>query len=150
MEKSCENNENDENYKNNENTKMLMKIIYTSEQLQENTNYFIDDVNDIIDVYLTELDKSKFLEKQQELQELQKQQEQELQKQEQELEEIKNKMNSFKSIINENYDFVKIYLRNNLMKMCNHDWIIDHIDSSIYECKRIEYCNKCESTKNDE
>jgi hypothetical protein len=142
MEKKCEdnednedneNNENYENCENNKNCKMLMKIIYTTEQLQEYTNYFIDDINDIIDVHLTELDKSKNLKEQQ-----------------LELQEIKNKMYSLKSIMNKNIDFVKICFRNNLMKICNHNWIVDYIDSLTYECKRIEYCNKCDATKNCE
>lgn len=64
--------------------------------------------------------------------------------------EIQNKIDVFKLFMNKNvelYEVIKIDFQDILMKICDHDWIVDYVDSSTYECKRIEYCDKCKSTK---
>jgi hypothetical protein len=50
-----------------------------------------------------------------------------------------DKLNTFKNFKNQ--------FENDLMQICNHEWITDYIDISEYESKKIVYCDKCKLTK---
>lgn len=54
---------------------------------------------------------------------------------------IHDKLNTFKNFKNQ--------FENDLMQICNHEWITDYIDKSEYESRKIVYCDKCKLTKRE-
>jgi hypothetical protein len=65
---------------------------------------------------------------------------------------IKSDIQAFKFILYDRYGTFKQFkqkFENDLKEICQHDWIIDYIDNSEYECRKIMYCKKCNSTKRE-
>jgi hypothetical protein len=64
--------------------------------------------------------------------------------------EIKSEIQSLKFIMDDRFTTFQNFKRsfeNNLMNLCEHDWMTDYIDKSEYESRRITYCEKCKLTK---
>ncbi len=65
---------------------------------------------------------------------------------------IKSDVQSLRFIM---YDKVSTFKKfknqfeNDLMQICNHEWITDYIDTSEYESRKIVYCDKCKLTKRE-
>ena len=52
-----------------------------------------------------------------------------------------DKFNTFKNL--------KKQFEYDLMDLCEHNWIVDYIDKSNYETRKIIYCDKCRLTKRE-
>lgn len=135
MKNTDENELEDENKNTDKNVKLIMKIIHISEQMKEINNFFIDDLKNSFSMKLDNFTISQEI------------------KNKLDLNVIQSKIDLFKLMMCENvelYEVIKICFQDILMELCDHNRIVDYIDSSTYESKRIEYCDKCELTKNIE
>jgi hypothetical protein len=65
---------------------------------------------------------------------------------------IKSDIQSLRFIMYDRFSTFKNFKRqfeNDLMRICNHKWIADYIDTSEYESRRIVYCEYCKLTKSE-
>ncbi len=109
---------------NNENVKMLIEIIKITEQLENTFQYFIPTVYDVAS----------------------KSQDSTLSQ------TIKSDIQSLRFIMYQKcivFTNFKRQFENDLMQICNHEWITDYIDKSEYESRRIIYCENCKLTKSE-
>jgi hypothetical protein len=66
--------------------------------------------------------------------------------------EIKSDVQSLRFIMDDRFATFQNFKRkfkNDLMQICNHEWITDYIDTSEYESRRIIYCENCKLTKTE-
>ena len=106
----------------NENVDILIKILEVSEQLENALEYYIP----IVDEIAKKSEKSTLVRT------------------------TKSDIQALKFILYDRYSTFKQFkqkFENDLKETCEHDWIIDYIDNSEYECRKIMYCKKCNSTK---
>lgn len=106
----------------NENIKMLIEILKINEQLESTFEYLIPHVKDISTRSINSTLSQK----------------------------IKTDIQSFRFMMNDRFITFQNFKReieNNLMMLCDHNWIIDYIDNTEYESRQIIYCEKCELTK---
>lgn len=109
-----------ENFDNN--AELLIEILQISEQLESTFKYLMPIVKDIsarsVNSMLSQ--------------------------------EIKSDIQSLRFIMDNKlliFQNFKHKFENDLMQICNHEWITDYIDNSEYESRRIIYCEKCKLTK---
>jgi hypothetical protein len=65
---------------------------------------------------------------------------------------IKSDIQSLRFIMYDRCSTFKNFKRqfeNDLMQICNHEWITDYIDKTEYESRRIVYCEYCKLTKSE-
>ena len=53
---------------------------------------------------------------------------------------------TYNEVIN-NLDTLKLFIKNKINTICNHEWVHDTIDIDLERTKNICYCVKCEVTK---
>lgn len=111
-----------ENNDKDENIKMLIEIIEISNQLESTFEYLMPHIK-----YISSRSVNSTLSQ-----------------------EIKSEIQSLRFIMDDRFTTFQNFKRqfeNNLMMLCEHNWITDYIDNSEYESRRIIYCEKCKLTK---
>jgi hypothetical protein len=111
-----------ENNDKDKNIEMLIEIINISEQLENTFEYLIPHIKDIFSRTINSTLSQ----------------------------EIKSDIQSLRFIMDDRFTTFQNYKRqfeNNLMILCEHNWITDYIDNSEYESRKIIYCEKCKLTK---
>ena len=109
---------------NIENVELLIELVQITEQLENTFNYFIPTICDIAS----------------------KSQDSTLSQ------TIKSDIQSLRFMMYDRGSVFKNFKRqfeNDLMQICNHEWITDYIDKTEYESRRIVYCEHCKLTKSE-
>lgn len=106
----------------NNNAELLIEILQISEQLESTFKYLMPIVKDIsarsVNSMLSQ--------------------------------EIKSDIQSLRFMMDNKLSIFQNFkhtFENNLMQICNHEWITDYIDISEYESQKIVYCEYCKLTK---